>query len=292
MDINQTHAYLQAQAVTLDQLLSYVSAVSTVQSELLGDYLIHKQEGYYVFVGYNIENPSDTSKLDSTIAQLFQNEEVREITVLAPIKPSCAPAHATSVEDYYYFINFPFALSQKVKNMLSRAHQHVYITKKNGHEAWSSEHQELMLSSITRKGLDANQSRIMQSIEKYILTSPDCELFSAYDKNTHSLLACALGDFSSFSTAFYSFAFRRESMNNIPGVADALLYALLNEAEERGYSRCNLGLGINKGIQFFKTKWGAVPELPCIQTSWKVQEEVQKKSWFQTFFQKNKKETI
>lgn len=78
----------------------------------------------------------------------------------------------------------------------------------------------------------------------------------------------AVGDYSALSTAFYMFAFRQDDCP--PGVSDALLRALADEAERRGQSTLNLGLGIDGGITFFKKKWGAFLAMPHLETSWTV----------------------
>ena len=47
--------------------------------------------------------------------------------------------------------------------------------------------------------------------------------------------------------------------------------ALVREAEKRGQSVLNLGLGIDGGISFFKKKWDAYEAMPHLETSWAVQ---------------------
>ncbi len=282
MNISQALSYTNAQAITPDQLLSYVSAVSGAQSELVGDYIIHRQKNNIILVGYNLLNPYDTSQLDEVIQQITSKNNKHNITVLAPIRPLVAPENAfSSSEDAYWFVPLPPPKpNDKVRNMLTNSNRHIYITKESGQKAWSGAHQELMLNYIRSKGMEPALCSIMQGLERYLIASSQVELFSAYNKNTNELLAYNLADFSSFTTAFYMFAFRQEKA--VGGVADAVLFALLEEAKNRGYNQCNLGLGINDGIRFFKKKWGAKPTLPFIQTTWQI--ENSKKSWFSRFF--------
>ena len=70
-----------------------------------------------------------------------------------------------------------------------------------------------------------------------------------------------MADFGAGEYAFYLFNFRSPEAA-IPGTSDLLLHALIREAQERGKRYLNLGLGINKGVAFFKEKWGARPFLP------------------------------
>ena len=67
---------------------------------------------------------------------------------------------------------------------------------------------------------------------------------------------------------FLLFAFRRDDCP--PGVSDALVAELAREAERRGQTVLNLGLGIDGGIAFFKKKWDAFEAMPHLETSWTV----------------------
>ncbi len=268
------------QASTPDQLLNYVHAVSGAQSHILGNYMWHLQGEHAILVGYNLEEPQNTTSLDAAVQHICSLEHIQHITVLAPIRPLCAPDTTHSTNDAYYFLDIPFSAQHQhnVRGMIQRAHQHIYITQHNEEETstlsaniptgWTSAHQELMLQYINRSDVSKEMGAIFQRLGMYCRQAPQVKIFSAYDKETHALLGCTVGDFSSLQTAFYMFAFR--SPTAPPGVAEALLYALLQEAQERGYSSCNLGLGIHDGIRFFKEKWGAKPSLPLVQTSWSL----------------------
>ena len=98
-------------------------------------------------------------------------------------------------------------------------------------------------------------------------SSPDAVLFAARNPSGR-LLAMAVGDYSALGTAFYMFAFRHDDCP--PGVSDALLHELAEEAGRRGQTVLNLGLGIDGGITFFKKKWGAFESMPHLETSWMV----------------------
>ncbi len=276
----QALQYINAQAQTPDQLLSYVTAVSGAQSELVGDYVVHRQDSHIILVGYALRDAKDTTQLDDTISQLIAKQDAENITVLAPIRPSLAPNDALSIEDAYWFVQLPLVKQGvKVRNMLSHAKRNVEIKVSSGQGSWTGAHQEMMLAYIRNKGMESALCSILQRLGTYLMTTPEAMIFSAYNKDTNELLSCALADFSSFSTAFYMFAFRQEKA--LAGVSDAVLYALLNEAASRGHANCNLGLGINDGIRFFKQKWGAHPSLPFVQTTWPI--KIQKKSWFSRF---------
>ncbi len=267
------------QALTPDQLLGYVHSVSGARSQLLGEHILHMQGEHAILVGYTPQYAHDTNSLEDAVKALSSikdTEDIQRISVLAPVRPVCAPTHATHTEDFYYILPFPFTLRQhsNVHAMYKRAQEHIYITQQGNEDThsadavWTSAHQELMLHYIRRPDVSKEMSAIFQRLGMYCRV-PQVRLFSAYDHISGELLGYTVGDFSSWQTAFYMFALRKNTAP--PGVAEALLYALIQEAEKRGYTSCNLGLGINDGIRFFKEKWGAKPTLPLIHTSWEVE---------------------
>ncbi len=286
----QQSEYVNLQAVTPDQVLPYVHAVSQSTSFSMGSFLVHYHSGHAIVVGYPLDEDCSPesiqeswyqdklqNSLEEHLRKLMQEPSIERLTVLAPVRPHIVPENATVANDNYYFLSLPLQQSalQNVHSMCRRAASYISMEQSHGEGAWSGAHQELMLHYIRRQDISKEMSSIFQSLGLYCRHAPQVRLFSAYDKQSGELLACTVGDFTSLHTAFYMFAFRKSSAH--PGTAEALLMALLEEAQQRGYTSCNLGLGINKGIQFFKEKWGAVPALPFIQCSWLQAEQKSKK---------------
>ena len=265
-------AEITAQAITPDQLLPYVRAVSGLESCLCGGCALHHGGGQAVLVAYPAARPDDMDAVDAAVAEALAMPGLEHITVIAAGRPSAAPAAAESTEDAYWSLPLPLVPppgrpGQKVRNLLRRAGRDIAITQVGGAAAWTPEHAALAEAFINRKGdaLDAGSIHIFRRLGDYLSEAPDARLFSARDA-AGRLLACAIGEYSSFTTAFYMFAFRAPDAP--PGTADALLCALAAEGASRGHAQLNLGLGMGTGVRFFKKKWGARPFLPCIETSW------------------------
>lgn len=262
-----------ARAQTPDQLLPYVDAVSGLEPRMFGSCVGHICEGQVVLIGYPLDDPQDMSAVETAIEQALELPGLQHITVLAASKPVCAPADALITEDAYWALPLPLPpVGQKLRNMLRRASRDIDITQ-GGIESWTHEHRNLLDAFCAVRTLDTGMLHIFHQMENYLRLCPEARLFSAR-LTDNTLVGCAIGDYSAFSTAFYMFAFRDPDAP--PGTADALLAAIAAEGEERGYSRLNLGLGINDNIRFFKRKWGATLFLPCIECGWNVQI---KKSW-------------
>lgn len=280
-------AHITAGALTPDQLIPYVSAVSGLDSCLCGGCPLHHGGGHAVLVAYPPGKQDDSGAVDAAVAEALALPGLERLTVIAAARPVAAPAHAESTEDAYWSLPLPLTLpagrpGQKLRNLLRRAAREISIGQTGGAGAWTPAHAALAEAFIERKGaeVDEGSSYIFRKLGDYLAKAPDARLFSARDA-AGRLLACTIGDYSSFMTAFYMFAFR--SPDAPPGTADALLAALAAEGAARGHSLLNLGLGMGAGVSFFKKKWGAKPFLPCVETSWSPQPE-KKRGWLGRIF--------
>lgn len=278
---------ITAGALTPDQLLPYVRAVSGLESRLCGGCALHHGGGHAVLVAYPAGKPTDAASVDAAVAEALTLPGLERLTTIAAVRPSAAPPDAECSQDAYWSLPLPLPLpggraGQKLRNLLRRAARETTIGQDGGPGSWTEEHAAMAAAFVRRKGeaLDAGSAYIFNKLGGYLAAAPEARLFSARDAEGR-LLACAIGDYSSFATAFYMFAFR--SPVAPPGTADALLAALAAEGQARGHGLLNLGLGMGAGVSFFKKKWGATPFLPCVETSWAPKAE-QRRGWFSRIF--------
>jgi len=266
-------ADLGARAVVPEQIPAYVRAVSGNTLKSCEGFAAWTSPGSLILVAFPAEDEvadtafweseSYTSRLDKAVAQALAMPELRRITVLAPAVPAAAPESAVIDRDAWWSISLPHRPGQKLRNMLRRSQREVSITV----EDWGEEHTVLVDHYLKVRTLAPGTRHIFGRVGEYVRKSPDALLFAARDA-AGRLQAMAVGDFSAMSSAFYMFAFRRDDCP--PGVSDALVAELAREAERRGQSTLNLGLGIDGGISFFKKKWDAVEAMPHFETSWTV----------------------
>lgn len=267
--------HIAAEAVTPEQLVHYVRAVSGRRAVAAGGYAAYVHEGHAVLVAYGQNarehegSPQGTPgssppSLGPALEELAP--ACGTITVLAPFRPAEAPENASVNTDRYWQIPLPAeAPGQKLRNMLRRASREVTI----GREDWGQEHAALVRRYLTSRPLLPGTRRVFEALDAYVGSGPEGVLLLAARREGGGLAAFLIGDCTGLHTAFYMFAFRQPDAP--PGAADLLLHSLMTEAEQRGHSRVNLGLGINDGIAFFKKKWGAVPFLPYVETTWALE---------------------
>lgn len=275
------HSISSINAITPDQLLPYVAAVSGLHSSKVGNSILHHAGAHGVLVAYSRQSGQDVAAIDADVAKVLEMPEISHLAVLSDVRPTLAPQNARVQNDCYWFMPLPPAAPQgKLRNMLKRAARDVKISS-GGPETWTGAHAALVDDFCKRRSatLDEGSVYIFSKLTDYLANAPESVLFSA-TVNNGGLAGFAIGDYTALSTAFYMFAFRNDDAP--PGTADLLLNAICQEGEKRGHTRLNLGLGIDAGIEFFKKKWGAKPELAYVETAWEV--ERPRKGWFSRLF--------
>lgn len=259
---------IAAQAVVPEQIVCYGRIVGGGLPRLFGSCLGYECKDSLVLIGYPLHDPWDAQALHNSVDAALAVSTARRITVLAASRPSQAMTEEkmtpTPPPDAYLSLPIPAPTpGQKVRNILRRAGREIHLEQDR---TLSQDHTTLIHRYFQDRILAPGTRHIFTRIPDYLAACPGAVLVSA--RLTDGRLAgCALGDFSSLTTAFYMFTFRNPDIAP-PGTADLLLHALLQEGEQRGQHRINLGLNITPSISFFKKKWGATPFLPYEEASW------------------------
>jgi len=234
-------------------------------------------------IGYPLHDPLDAKAVDEAVEEAGRLPALAKggrLTVLAAARPKAAPPDADCSEDDWWGLDLPLVFppgraGQKLRHMLHRAEEAVVVEQSQG--SFDATHQALVDTQIRSRPLAPGTRFIYSRLPQYLAASPHAVLFSAYRRESGALTACAIGEYASLHTAFYLFAFREPDAPF--GAADLLLKALLSEAEARGHTRCNLGLGVNSGISFFKRKWQAGITLPYREYRWTPHAKAGWKFW-------------
>jgi hypothetical protein len=258
-------ARVTAGAVVAEQIVDYVCAVAGSRPMMIGACVGYESEGTLVLVGYPLHDPRDEKAMAAAVQEALRIPGLRRITVIGPARPPQAPEKIETSEDSYFELPVPApAPDAKLRNLLRRASREVRLVSGRRFE---NEHADLVQRYLGERPLAAGTRQIFRQLQSYIDASVGSLIVSARRKDGR-LVAFSVGEFGSFSTAFFMFCFRDPDIAP-PGSSDLTLSGLLNEALQRGQSRMNLGLGVSEGIRFFKRKWGAEAFLPYVETSWK-----------------------
>lgn len=257
---------MNAVAVVPEQIVSYVTAVSGATPRRIGaciGYVFHRR---LVLIGYPLENPFDEKLMETALEQALGIPGLETISVIGPSRPANAPADATVSEDAYYALPLPAPKpAPKLASLLRRAAGEISLTQERRIE---KEHQALVQQYLDTRQLAPGTRHIFKNLSPYLETSKSSLIISARYPDGR-LAAFGVAEYASPHTAMFIFCFR-DKTHAPSGSADLALYGLLEEAQRRGHTRMNLGLGVNDGIRFFKRKWGAEIFLPCIETTWEI----------------------
>lgn len=257
MILPEQQAYIQAHAYVPEHLPAYVTAITGAEPFLTGDWVVYAGEDRLVFVGYPLQEPFSTDRLARAVDEAIDRFRPSVVSVMAPAVPSSlAGGKQLPVDNYYRLDLAGLSIPQKVRNMLARAGREVSVIQ--GEKA-GPEHRRLIKDFLHHHPLDENSRFIFSRIPEYV-TAPTAQIFEA--RNRHGeLVAFDVAEFGAQQYAFYMFNFRAYS-RYVPGASDLLLHAIIRQAAAKGKRYLNLGLGINAGVTFFKTKWGGKPFLP------------------------------
>jgi hypothetical protein len=248
--------FIRERAYLPEHIVPYGTAVSGLEPFLIDGYLYFFQKGKnLVFIGYPLGRPPDSEKMAKTLQSLILAEGPEQAAILAPAIPSGYGTPAG--KDHYYSMDLAgLKIPSKVANMTRRASRSLSVTRQ---KKLGPEHLALIRGFSDSRPIVEDSRAVFRRIPAYLEASDTTAVFSARAEDGR-LVAFDIADFWANHYAFYMFNFR--SRDPFPGASDLLLREIISEAKSRGKSRVNLGLGINAGVAFFKTKWGASPFLP------------------------------
>jgi len=256
-------AYIEERAYVTEHLPSYVTAISVAEPSLFDEYLVYDGEGRLTFVGYPLSEKLDEERMIKALGEATARFEPGVVSLTAPLIPASMADCAESPPDFYYRLDLStLSVSQKVRNMLKRAERDVSVSKG---VVFGKEHKRLVREFVRSHRLDEATQFIFNRLPEYV-TSKTAWVFEARSARGE-LVAFDVAEFGARRYAFYMFNFRSRK-HYVPGASDLLLSYVIEQARTENKRYLNLGLGLNPGVTFFKTKWGGVRFLPhtvCVQ---------------------------
>ena len=248
----ETHAYIP------EHIPGYVRSVSRAEPYLLKNFLCYKKDRTLIFIGYPLGEPFEEKKARKCLDKAVREFNPHEITVIgtsvANLQDHTCLTKAS--DSYYRFDIGGIEIAQKVKNMISRASRDLVIELDR---QYGKEQANLVSQYLGTRNISSETGYIFQRLQEYLSTSETALVMNARDREGE-LVAFDIAEFGSKDYAFYMFNFASRD-HYVPGASDLLLKEMILLAREKGKRFMNLGLGINKGISFFKTKWGGTPFL-------------------------------
>jgi len=241
-----------------EHIPQYVTAISHTEPFLIDDFLVHVKKDHLTFVGYPLREPFEEKRMRSVLEKGIKRFRPESVSLVAPSIPSSIHDCIHPPSDHYYRLDLSsLSISQKLRNMLSRASRDLSV-KKN--EDFDEEHRKMVVTFLKTHPVDEATRFIFERIGDYLSSSPAAWVFDARN-NKNELVAFDVAEFTPMDYILYMFNFSSEALY-VPGASDLLLSEVIQQAKTERKKYINLGLGINPGVTFFKKKWGAVAFLP------------------------------
>jgi hypothetical protein len=263
-------AYVEEYAYLPEHIVPYVTTISQAEPFLLEDFLIYVKESHLTFLGYPLKGPFEERRMEKVLDQAYRQFRPAEIALTAPSIPASvagrkasapfASPHTSSMtsSDHYYKLNLSnLSIPPKTRNMVRRGLQQLSVRRL---ESLHSDHQALIDEFMASHALDKATRQIFQKVPDYVSSVPTAWVFEARTREG-DLVAFDVAEFGSKYYAMYMFNFISKD-REVPGASDLLLSKVIDQAMTEQKRAVNLGLGINTGVTFFKTRWGGVPFFP------------------------------
>jgi hypothetical protein len=250
--------YIEDHAYVPEHIPYYVTAISKTEPFFFGDFLAYVEKDRLIFVGYPLKEPFEEKRMRSALEDAIKRSKPESVSLIAPSIPSSFNDCVHPPSDRYYRLDLSaLSISQKLRNMLSRAGRELSVEK---NKDLDEEHRKMVDDFLKTHRVDDATRFIFERIDKYLSSSTTAWVFDARNKR-NELVAFDVAEFKPRDYTIYMFNFSSDALY-VPGASDLLLSAVIKQAKTDRKKYINLGLGINPGVTFFKKKWGGTPFLP------------------------------
>lgn len=251
-------ALIAKNAYVPEHLPQYFIPFSGMEPCLINNCIIYTRGNTVSFIGYPLVEQTEAETID-TLKQVIRDYNPSIFKAVLPFVPYLTDYNVIEGErDEYSRIDLNgIAITAKTRNMIGRGKQQfeVFI----GQE-FTMEHRQLLHQFVKNKNLNEDTANFFYRLPEFLSHSPTATLFEARSKETGSLAAYNVMEFSSGDYCF--FLFNIKGNQHWPGVSDLLMDQMITMAKSRKKKYLNTGLSVNGGIRWFKSKWGAEVFLP------------------------------
>jgi hypothetical protein len=250
--------YIEENAYLPEHIPQYVTAVSKTEPFLVDDYIVHAKRNHLVFVGYPLREAFNEKQMGKALEEAMKRYKPKSVALIAPAIPFDMNGSNHPPSDHYYRLDLStLSISQKLRNMLTRASRELSVERTR---TFGREHKKLVDNFLKTHRVDEGTQFIFKRIDKYLSSSTTVWVFDARNSRGE-LVAFDVAEFKPRDYVIYMFNFTSDALY-VPGASDLLLSNVVQVSKEKGRKYVNLGLGINRGVTFFKKKWGGVAFLP------------------------------
>lgn len=246
------------QAYVPEHIPALMAGISGGTPFQVNHYIGYTKDNWVIFIGYPLGeqfNAQICTSLLERVRDAFHPDYIWFIgpEIPATLKSSCRNRQS----DHYFHLNLEnFHPKPFLRRQVQRARERLQIQHSR---SFDGEHQSLVKELERRQKLPPMIAGLYQSMPAYVGGCETARVLEARDENqklsAFFVIETAANVFNTYLLGCHS----KECY--IPHASDLLFYEMIAMTRRQGKSVINLGLGVNAGIQRFKTKWGGKPVL-------------------------------
>lgn len=251
-------SYALCHAYVPEHIPSLMTTVSGAEPFRIEEYLGYTKDNWLIFVGYPLEGEFDPAHCSECILRALKRHKPEYLWVIGPeIPPSLAKTSRVRQSDQYLRLELD---GYEIKASLQREVRVAAeaLTVESAHE-FTPEHEALVDELTRRIELPSMIAELYRSMPGCVANCETALVLNARDAQgqltAFFVLERAAERFDTYVLGCHS------KVNYAPHASDLLFAEMIALARERGVPEINLGLGVNRGIRRFKTKWGGQPYL-------------------------------
>ncbi|MEW6623901.1 MAG: TraB/GumN family protein [Bacillota bacterium] len=249
-------------AIIPEHSVHFMQSMSDGEPFLVGPYLFISSSNLLLAIGYPLSGHYNSGQFDQALTQVLTQTRARDCMAISPSLPERLIPHRKE-QDHYYVLPADASIPSRNEYLAKRAAQSLRVEEGR---TFTLAHRRLWAEFIGRVPLSPIVRRLYERTELVLSRNSHLILLNAWDKDDR-LAACLLLDLAPLN--FLSYIIGAHSrIYYTPYASDLLFREMIQVARREGKKYLHLGLGVNKGISRFKTKWGAAPSMPYEMAAW------------------------
>ena len=251
--------YILTKAYIPEHVVGLMTRVSGGEPYLVESYFCLRKNDWLILVGYPLQRDFVIHEFEPIFDKVVKKFRPSHVSLIAPEFPQSLAASCQEREsDHYYTLDIQNTeIKRGLWRVVDRAMEHLTVERSTN---MGEAHHELTVEFIERAKPPSRITELLFKMPGYVGRVSNAVVLNAWDKSKNLaafyVVDLAAKDFSTYVIGCHS------KKTYVPYASDLLFFEMIKMSRECGKHYIHLGLGVNKGIRQFKTKWGGIPTRP------------------------------
>lgn len=242
--------------------IRFMRAMACGEPFLIRDHLFVVGEDWLVAVGYPLDGAYEPAAFEDALADAVKQTRPAYCWAAAPCLPQALAGRRVD-KDCYYVLD---TAAQPPSRLLSLAGRAEATLRVDQGRTFTPAHRRLWDEFTKTRDLPERVRAMFDRTGRVLAAESDLFLLNAWDARDN-LAACLLIDYAPERFACYIIG-AHSRKHYTPYASDLLFREMIDAARKQNKDYIHLGLGVNRGIRRFKTKWGGEPRIAYEMAAW------------------------